>query len=112
MLTPVSQHPAGGSIAQPRMLRFHAGAAKQIGIPSHRALFSGENADAPFDLLVRSSILTAMIDSERRYFRSLVGTVDLNDAVEAVGWMRASFNALGADTPLSFAITNPLVDEA
>jgi len=101
-----------GSIAQSGMLRFHAGAAKQIGIASYRALFSWENADASFDPLVQSSILTAMIDSERRYFCSLVATVDLNDAVEAVGWVRASFIALGADTALSFAIANSLVDEA
>ncbi|MEP7200924.1 MAG: hypothetical protein ABI874_13960, partial [Chloroflexota bacterium] len=87
-----------GHIMGATMKRIMDDAAKRAGITYQPATVIGKSGtDAGAIHLAREGIPTGGLGIARRYSHSPVETMDLNDAVGAVKWLRALVDAMGED---------------
>ena len=88
-----------GHIMSAAMKTIMDDAARRAGVVYQRATVIGKsNTDAASVHLAREGIPTAGLGICRRYSHSPVETMDINDAVGAVRWLRALADSMDADS--------------
>ncbi len=82
-LTAVDGRNAGGTIVNPRLLRFMLRVAREEGIPVQLSVLTGGTTDATAISLVGAGVPVAVISVPTRYIHSPVELLSLKDAVYA-----------------------------